>query len=444
MDLSTVIVYDAQREMRMCRPAFLFFLLFLLVRPGGWAVTQAARESPGAGGVHPAPNPPSPGGGSSRNPPSPGNGPSGRTPPPAVPQKEAIKDVQSDKRQTPVRGFPLPPMDAVKVAIARLPQGKVPVTGKKGPLFFLHDIDADDTDDILLLAVGADGPDKAAFGQLSDFRRLFDPEGEDISFSVEVFLRKSEGIIHAKSIDGGSRRVCSEFAEFLFPTTHGLPYGLTLLFPAIDGKEHLWVFFPSPGKHSVFSFREKADVKAYIRDIDGNGIPDLLLFEDVFEDSTGYETYITWFRWDGSNFRKHRSTNIVRNLRKFFDTAGDLLLLRNWKRFLDFTLAVRDAETARKKDAAAALDEIFKFSPVHGVLDPGEGPSFSMEMLKKNVTEVVFPDVLENPFPLGPGGPESFLFTFRVAVDGEYLFFTARLGMNPNPFSGKMFYFLPD
>jgi len=65
-------------------------------------------------------------------------------------------------------------------------------------------------------------------------------------------------------------------------------------------------------------------------------------------------------------------------------------------------------------------------------------------MLKKNVTEVVFPDVLENPFPLGPGGPESFLFTFRVAVDGEYLFFTARLGMNPNPFSGKMFYFLPD
>ncbi len=400
----------------MIQPFFIILLFSLIGCRTEPAASQAVRETPRIRDSVPAESPPRP---------------------------RETQILQAEKEQAADPVVPLGPAEAVHSAVSRLPRGKTAVSGGGGPLFFLHDLDADAVEDVILLAVGADRPEKASFGHLSDFRRLYDPAGEDFPFTVEVFLRKGREVVHAKSVDAGTRRVCAAFSELQFPASGRLPYGVSLLFPSTDGKEHVWVLFSSPGKHAVFTFREKADVRAYTRDVDGNGTADLLLFEDVFEDSTGYETYITWYRWDGTTYRKHRSTNIVRNLRKFFATAGDLLSVRSWRRFLEFTLAPRDAEASRKKDVAKTLDRIFKFSPLDGVVHAAGDFSFSAETLKREISEVVFPEVLENPFPLGADGPESFPFTIRVTADGENYFFTARLGMNRNPFGTKMFHFLP-
>lgn len=335
------------------------------------------------------------------------------------------------------------PADSIRLAVKGLSPDKSPVLRNRRPLAFLRDLNADEAGDIILLAVRTEDPEKTSFEYLSDFSRMFDPSAEGIEFSVEIFRRTERGVVYVKSVEAGKRVVCESFEELPFPDAARLPWGISLVFPSADGREHLWIIFPSPERHTRFSFREKADVKAVVRDIDGNGFIDLLLFEDVFEDSAGYETYITWFRWDGSNFRKHRSTNIVRNLRGFFAANRDLLLARNWGRFLDHSLSAEHVPLARRTDVAKTLERLFKLSPPGAPADEEPRPySFTPEILGSTITDAVFPEVLENPFPLGRDGPESFPFTIRITSDGENYFFTARIAMNMNPFGGKMFYFV--
>jgi hypothetical protein len=186
-------------------------------------------------------------------------------------------------------------------------------------------------------------------------------------------------------------------------------------------------------------------VKALVQDIDDSGMFDLLLFEDIFEESSGYETYITWYRWDGQSFGKYESTNIIRKLRGFFESSRRMLLSRNWKRFFDYALTQQDMDALRGEPPAAAFRRIFRLQEA----PPPDGTDiytvlFPQGIQKSGIEDVVFPNVVENPFPLTRDGPASFPFTIRMSANEENYFFSARLAMNKNPFSGRMFHFLPD
>jgi hypothetical protein len=270
---------------------------------------------------------------------------------------------------------------------------------------------------------------------------------------VEVFTFGEDGEPVLKNISLGSHRVCGSFSQLPFGESSVFPFGVSAVFPDTEGKRNVWILFPGgeePGgsspEHSVFSFYEQANVRAYIQDIDDNGIFDLLLFEDIFEDSSGYETYITWYKWDGRSFHKYRSTNILRKLRAFFDGSRQMLLSRSWRRFLSYALLPEYSGSLLAETPARAFQRIFRLQEV-AVSEEEERVFyeglFSREISQAAITDVVFPNILENPFPLNPDGPESFLFTIRITANGENYFFSARLAMNRNPFSGRMFHFTP-
>ena len=224
---------------------------------------------------------------------------------------------------------------------SHLSPSKRPVMHGNAPLAFIR------KDMIVLLSVQTQDARKASFSYISSFQRLFDAGAQELSFFVEVFTL-AEGKVTTLSIDAGRHMVCSSFTELPFRTGQGFPFGVSLIFTNTEGKRNFWILFSGtesdPAQHSVVSFYERANVRASTRDIDGNGTFDLLIFEDIFEESSGYETYITWHKWDGKTFVKYRSTNIVRRLRAFFESSRQMLLARSWRRFFDFALLPEDAE----------------------------------------------------------------------------------------------------
>ncbi|MDR1931727.1 MAG: hypothetical protein LBQ57_02780 [Spirochaetales bacterium] len=363
---------------------------------------------------------------------------------------QADGEVSEDKQEAPQSHSGLSPAELPLFVNSHLPASKKPVTRGGSPLAFIRRGETGG-DTVVLLAVRTGDTRKAAFTYVSDFGRLFDSSTEELQFSVEVFTLSGDGQVTSKSIDAGAHRVCGSFSELPFPAQQAFPCGVSLVFPDTEGRRNIWILFPggegqpdSP-QYSVFSFYEQANVKALVQDIDDNGMFDLLLFEDIFEESSGYETYITWYRWNGQGFGKYESTNVIRKLRGFFERSRQLLLSRDWKRFFDYALLPRDADALWGGSAAASFRRIFRTqegSSVGG--DDIYNVLFPQEAQESEITDAVFPNVVENPFPLTRDGPSSFPFTIRITANEENYFFSARLAMNKNPFSGRMFHFLPD
>jgi hypothetical protein len=328
-------------------------------------------------------------------------------------------------------------------AAAHLGPSKKPITQNGRPLAVTR------KDMVVLLAVQTQDARGAAFARVSDFNRLFEAGAEEMAFSVEVFTLTADGKVTLESIDAGRHKVCGSFSELPFPGEEAFPFGVSLLFPDTEGQRSFWVIFPGGGtrqevpRYSVFSFYEEANVRAFIQDVDENGIFDLLLFENIFEDSSGYETYITWHKWDGGSFVKYRSTNIVRRLRAFFESSRQMLLSRSWRRFFEYALLPEDSGRLQSTQAAAAFRRILRIQEG----GPGENDIytalFAQDVSNSAISEVVFPNVVENPFPPGKDWYGSFPFTIRIRGNEESYFFSARLAINKNPFSGRMFHFLP-
>jgi hypothetical protein len=353
------------------------------------------------------------------------------------------------------RSGPLSAAELSDILSSYLSAPKKPVTRNGMPLAFIRRRENGGSNTIIALAVRTEDTGKTSFSYVSDFQRLFDPGMEALPFSVEVFKIAADGEVETQSIEAGTYDVCSSFAELPFPASAASPYGVSLIFPDTEGRRNIWILFPGspddpqredafPLRHSFFSFYEQTNLRAFIQDIDASGIFDLLIFEDIFEDSSGYETYITWHKWNGTTFAKYRTTNIVRKLRAFFESSRQLLLSRSWNRFFDYALLPEDAKGAMRADAAEAFRRIFRLAENADPEDQSRYEFlFSPEVSRNGISAVVFPQVVENPFPLGKEGLESFPFTFRITANDENYFFSARLAINKNPFAGRMFHFLP-
>ncbi|MDR1179814.1 MAG: hypothetical protein LBK44_04855 [Spirochaetales bacterium] len=371
-------------------------------------------------------------------------------PSPSKPAVAAAPEAVSDVR--PVPSAPAPVARDVSHFAASLPVSKKPVMRDGGPLVILRGQDGK-TDAAAMLAVETQDINETSFGYVSDFNRLFDVSAKELPFSVELFTFEEDGGLISKSISLGSHRVCGSFSRLPFDESPAFPFGISAIFPDTEGKRNVWILFPGgaePGekspKHSLFSFYEQANVRAYIHDIDENGVFDLLLFEDIIEESSGYETYITWYKWDGKSFNKYRSTNILRKLRAFFDSSRQMLLARSWRRFFTYALLPEDSGKLLPENPTHAFQRIFLLQESAAFEQEAQSlyeSLFSREISQAAITDIVFPNIMENPFPLNPDGTESFRFTIRITANEENYFFSARLAMNRNPFSGRMFHFIP-
>lgn len=379
--------------------------------------------------------------------------------------------MEEEEIPPPVEEKPVPTRDIaigelVREARQNVPDQYVFVCDQElTPLAVYHDLDRNGIEDIFFLLVevpdGEAGTDmlpvqkgRVSSAYLSDMARLFSEKSEPYSFHLALFLRTPDELISMYRIPLGTWYVFDRFDGFTLEEEAAMPFCIRIDFQTHEGQESQWVAFSRYNKFSFFTLKDSISITMETRDIDRNGVLDIIEWRKVFEEGTGYETFLTWYRWDGTQFSQYDSTNIVRNLNRFMQKSGYLLSSGKWDQALRHILPAR---TNSDPQTAAAVEDLFLelFPPRTVEGQPGEPNRLSggidEEELKSLLASderifntVVFPQVLENPFASGDGtccrGYKTRFSVRFIFRDGRSLVRECQVRMNSNPFASQQFY----
>ncbi len=363
------------------------------------------------------------------------------------------------------------------------------------PLTVFRDIDDNGLEDVFVLLMEVPGEEggisdiPVRFGSVSeaaitDMARLF---SESYAFYLALFLRTTDGFVSMYRIPLGQWSVFESFRGLRIDADRNMPFAVRISFQTQEGRESLQVAFSEYNNFSFFTLKASISVSTETRDIDGDGLLDIVEWRRVFEEGTGYETFLTWFRWDGTKFSQRDSTNIVRNLNSFLEGLGKLLSGEKWGESLKVVLPPEDVSQLKEGMSDAELFERL-FLPLPADIPDKEVSSLAaseealsetpegsgveertpenssspvtdnqrveeadlpglLESEGRVFSNVLFPRVWENPFSTyekendaGYGTRFSIRFIFR---DGRSFVRVCKVRMSGNPFEDPQFYLEP-
>lgn len=317
--------------------------------------------------------------------------------------------------------------------------GTRPVLKDGDILAVYDDLDGNGLSDVCVLCVEDAGADTPDFEMLSDDSRLFFKILEPFHYSIQFFLQKN-GLLYRSGISRlGKKLVLESFRPLNLNTSGaGGPGGASAVFKARGGTEHEWVLFYSD-RVVRFTMHESLSVIPVIDDIDQNGLIDVVLHHQGFEEGRGYETFLIWYRWNGREFEEYRSTNVVRNLNGFLDTVEELLVSGQWSAFSDTVLSKDQLRNLRQQGLQEHEILTRIFTCEKGI----SGGLFSPSGETGGFLKVVFPDFYETPF----SREDANRFEIPVQVrfldeDNRSSLCSAVIYMKRNPFEGQQFGFL--
>jgi len=237
-------------------------------------------------------------------------------------------------------------------------------------------------------------------------------------------------------IDLGQRRVFEALTRTPLSAGRAVPLVVTVSFLNPDGREQELLVFDNAGGSPRYrrSLVERLGARSWLEDIDGDGTLDILTRERVLEEGVGYETFLTWSRWNGRAFVDAATRNVLRGLAGFLASVREALLAADRHRLTELTeLAADGRELARLR--ARGLNEGQALAALLGLKAAG------LQELPR-VTEVVFPQILEDPFSARDATGQYFELTYRLVDENGLAYLpTARLYMLRNPFGERQFAF---
>lgn len=302
-------------------------------------------------------------------------------------------------------------------------------------LYILHDVDGNGYNDVFALAVRGEGPEVAEFANIHDYTRLYKPDPEMVKFYVRLFYQRNGTLEPADLVSVGEQLVVDSYAPRSVVEGARVPFAVSIVFTTPQGRVREWVIF-TDGKPGRFRIQERTGELPRIEDIDGDGIVDVVMYEEDFEVGIGNETYMTWYRWSGNDFVRHRSVNVVRNLRTFLSESIDLAKEGDWAGFSSVAISENETidvtslisfEVFQRVFSLAAADESFRNTEI------GE---------EDRIRRAVYPEIRENPFTQRDAMGFYFPLTVRFETSGgRNHLYTARVYMAPNPFGERQFFF---
>lgn len=360
--------------------------------------------------------------------------------PPVEPEETEQPPVTSEEEHTP-RADPLPAA-RFKTLIMADSTGPAPVGRSGSPLAVIRDLDRDGYAEAYVLSIDESSTEGRSYATLSDFGRMLDTKTRIPTYSIVVYEQEGRGIRRILVIELGSYPVLDEFGARSIHTIEETPLCVYGSFQKQDGVHTKWTIFSSPQEYTSFSLRESAAVSFVVDDIDDDDYQDILLFERVLEEGTGYETLVSWYRWTGSEYLREGTINIVRNLKAFLETAKRMILREDWDAFVKLTL---DPNRLRE-EPYAGMTPYELASVAFGIRKPGETAGTdgtSQQRYGRNpIIAVVLPEFYENPFTRRQGG--SYAFHARVKIiyeNRKERLLQTEIFMRKNPFGGSQFYF---
>ncbi|RKX93619.1 MAG: hypothetical protein DRP59_02475 [Spirochaetes bacterium] len=319
-----------------------------------------------------------------------------------------------------------------KQILDTIPDSFLPVVKKDGHIKIIyHDLDRNGYNDAFFLVIKKQNGISGDFLSLSDISRLADKDTVMIDYFLSVFLQINGKMISMYRIPIGSRLILNSISPLFIKKDSPYPFGLNIRFLSARGIDEEWILFSSYNRFSFFSTEKDTSVSYEFTDIDNDSFMDIVEWRHGLEEGTGYETYMTWYKWNGREYREKAATNVVRNLNKFLEDSADEIMKGEWKIFFNNRLSEKDSRAVIE----SAIEPLSIFKRIF-LPDKGDG-------VRSDCTDfrsVFFPQIFENPFSL-----KEKVIDFMVRFDcsdGATIIRTVKIGMNPNPFGKKQFYFI--
>ncbi len=333
---------------------------------------------------------------------------------------------------------PLSDSKMEEIIINTIPVSFVPVTNNGGHIKIIYrDLDQNGYKDAFFLVVKNRENLDSGFEDLSDVSYLFNSKRKPVDFFLAVYLQLKGTMISMYRIPIGSSIVINNFSILAIKKGSVIPLGVNISFQTVKGMNSELIIFSRYNKFSLFSMSENISNHSIFSDIDGDSIIDIIDWEDGLEEGTGYETYLTWYKWNGKEFREYLSTNVVRNLNKFLEQSRLYLSFGQMDDFFRYALTLDDYKRYKssEKDYRVWLKKIFRSVP-------GINTEDNKLIDCNKFRSVIFPQILENPFSSGNEKFRVCNLNIRFeCIDGYSFIRTVRVKMNPNPFKKPQFSF---
>ena len=328
----------------------------------------------------------------------------------------------------------------IELALGHVPPSVYPVMNGSRPVALVADLFGTGGRNVILLAAATENAGQAQVSVLSELSRLFIRGLSVPTFYIEIYHQHQESVTFAESISLGSHPVLEGIRSLQLRKAEDSPLAVIASFRGREGEVQEWTIFSADNHHSRFTTRETPNTHTLVRDIDGNGTLDVLTFHSGMEAGIGYETFINWYRFESDAFRQYRSTNVVRNLQSFLSAARQDIIDGDWEQFLRTVLLPQTL--SRLVDEGYSTQAIARmiFSPASAGVSGNLEPKFNYFTPERAIQNIVFPQIVESPFP-DPERSLSVTMTARiVCCNGENHFYSMQLSMAENPFGPREFF----
>ena len=255
-------------------------------------------------------------------------------PPMPVEGESAEEGPKTPQKDPPLEGKAVPPALSaellVQSAVSLLDEDHGPVIHQNTPWGLIHDLDKNGYADFLLLTLQNGNGAPVLSEDLMDPRRLFEDPPPHENFRVVIFYQHPNRVRKQYTIPLKNKLILQNFRFQEIHRGRDFPYTLSVSFRSTEGIEEEWISLHGRGI-SRFTVKQSLLQTSLVEDIDEDGYTDVVVHQRGFEDGSGHETFITWYRWNGRKFEVHETTNVVRNLKLFFAHTQKAILAEGWQ-----------------------------------------------------------------------------------------------------------------
>ncbi|MFP4230980.1 MAG: hypothetical protein ACLFRR_03945 [Spirochaetaceae bacterium] len=332
--------------------------------------------------------------------------------------------------------------ELISAAVELSPERTTPIASGGSWMAVAADLDANGRTDVALLVVAADPWDSPpSLDELSQPGRIARREVPEAEFYFEVYLNRPTGLDLFETRRIGRYPVVERMELVDLHKEETLPRAVSARFRDQTGYKDVWLVAGPNGLSGVV-LENTSSVDSLIADVDGDGMRDLLKAQTVFEQGRGYETFLTWYRWDGTRFVSHTTTNIVRNLNNYLGILEEHLERERYRRFLNRALPAGEAEWSGSEEPVLREELSRLFVPEnddHGQEDDPAPIVVDTLFEETEIARASFPRFFENPFPR-PGFETSVTVPMRIdTAAGETFYYQTTVVMDANPFQHEQF-----
>lgn len=210
-------------------------------------------------------------------------------------------------------------------------------------------------------------------------------------------------------------------------------YGMKEKIITKDAKMYIFSFLTSKKKiDAIVSISQKApptvnffdtnpQKSTDIDDYNNDGIPDILVRENLFEQGTGKETFLYLYKWNGHDFEISHSLAILRSLNNFFYQTT-------------VELQRGDVESFYNRAVEGRPDSIWQVFIPEGTSPP----------IKADKIMLTFPSLVENPFPDNAKPLSTVRIPVKVETKEKTFIAYSTIKINQFPFTIRPFSFVID